>query len=361
MTTFLEPGTIPELVDAVKGAPRLSIAGAGTKPALCPGNTVILSTKKIRGVTEYECAEFTFTALAGTPLLEIETVLERHGQYLPFDPMLVLSGSTLAGAVAAGLSGPGRFRYGGIRDFILGVRFVDGEGRLLRMGSKVVKSAAGFDLPKFFTGSLGQFGVLVELTFKVFPKPSSRLTLKLATADIDAAIRILIDSGNTRWQPDAIDILPGSTSVFLRLAGPSAALEKISGEILSRWKGEVLPPEQAEAAWSEAREFKWKHIGGPLLKVPLTPDILEAFWTAVAMIEDSRIHLSAGGNMAFVSLPSNHSPEEIDKTLSKLGLTALVLEGVERTQLGLLRHPAILASVKKVLDPANRFPPYETQ
>ena len=115
-------------------------------------------------------SEFTFTALAGTPVREIAAALAERGQYLPFDPMLREAGATLGGTVAAGLSGPGRFRYGGLRDFILGVRFVDGEGRLLRLGGKVVKNAAGFDLPKFFVGSLGRFGVLAEMTFKVFPK-----------------------------------------------------------------------------------------------------------------------------------------------------------------------------------------------
>ena len=67
-----------------------------------------------------------------------------------------------------------------MRDFILGVRFVDGLGRLLRMGGKVVKNCAGFDLPKFFVGSLGRFGVLAEVTFKVFPAPASRLTSEAA-------------------------------------------------------------------------------------------------------------------------------------------------------------------------------------
>ena len=72
--------------------------------------------------------------------------------------------------MAAGLSGPGRFRYGGVRDFILAVQFADGTGQLLRGGAKVVKNAAGFDIPKFFTGSLGRFGVLVEVTFKADEK-----------------------------------------------------------------------------------------------------------------------------------------------------------------------------------------------
>src|SRR5262249_20856303 len=152
--------------DAVRSAPRVLTVGAGTKPRLSavPGITRI-STARLRGILEYDPSEFTFTALAGTSLGEISAVLAARGQYLPFDPPWVAAGSTLGGAVAAGLNGPARFRYGGMKDFILGVRFVDGTGRLLRMGGKVVKNAAGFDLPKFFVGSLGRFGALAELTF----------------------------------------------------------------------------------------------------------------------------------------------------------------------------------------------------
>ena len=103
--------------------------------------------------------------------------------------MWLEAGATLGGTVAAGVSGPGRFRFGGVRDFILGVAFSGWAGRLLRMGGKVVKNCAGFDLPKFFVGSLGRFGVLAEVTFKVFPTPASRLTLKLPTSGAEAAAR----------------------------------------------------------------------------------------------------------------------------------------------------------------------------
>src|SRR5437660_7832676 len=156
----------------------------------------------LSGIVEYEPSEFTFTALAGTRVTEIAEALRKRGQYLPFDPMWQEAGATLGGTVASGLSGPGRFRFGGLRDFILGVRFVDGTGRLLRMGGKVVKNAAGFDLPKFFVGSLGRFGVLAELTFKVFPRPPSRLTLRLAARDMASAAQMMIEAGNTHREPE---------------------------------------------------------------------------------------------------------------------------------------------------------------
>src|SRR3954469_7476851 len=143
----LMPATAAELAEAVRSAPRVIVHGAGTKPRLAKvaDDFVRISTTRLRGIVEYEPSEFTFTALAGTPLKEIIAALAERGQYLPFDPVLADTGATLGGTVASGLSGPGRWRFGGLRDFILGIQFADGEGRLLRMGGKVVKNAAGFD------------------------------------------------------------------------------------------------------------------------------------------------------------------------------------------------------------------------
>ena len=127
---MLRPTTPQEVQEAVLTHPRLRPRGAGTKPALSSPQEgeALLDLSGLRGILEYEPEEFVFTALAGTPLEEIEAALKAHGQYLPFDPPLLGKGATLGGTVAAGLSGPMRHRYGGVRDFILGVRFVDGEG-----------------------------------------------------------------------------------------------------------------------------------------------------------------------------------------------------------------------------------------
>src|SRR5947208_13328723 len=173
------PSSVTELVEAVRSAPRVLAIGAGTKPRLSAVDCAKISTRNLSGIIEYEPSEFTFTALAGTPISDITAALAERGQYLPFDPLLVRAGATLGGTVAAGLNGPGRFRFGGLRDFILGVKFIDGLGRLLRLGGKVVKNAAGFDVPKFMVGSLGRFGVLTEITFKVFPRPAATHTLRL--------------------------------------------------------------------------------------------------------------------------------------------------------------------------------------
>ncbi|MDX1524203.1 MAG: FAD-binding protein, partial [Anaerolineae bacterium] len=137
----LQPATIDQLQEAVRSQPRLLPRGNGSKVPLAtpPGDVASLHLAELAGVLDYEPGEFTFTALAGTPVSEVNRLLAEHGQYLPFDPPLVKRGATLGGVVAAGTSGPLRYRYGGVRDFLIGVRVVDGRGQLVRAGGKVVK------------------------------------------------------------------------------------------------------------------------------------------------------------------------------------------------------------------------------
>lgn len=327
------PATLEELRDAVLAAPKVIPVGARTKPRLSETDAVPLSTLGLRGIVEYDPGEFTFTALAGTPVAEIRDALAERGQHLPFDPMLVEAGSTIGGTVASGLSGPGRFRYGGVRDFILGVRMVDGMGRLLRLGGKVVKNAAGFDVPKFLVGSLGRFGVIGEVTFKVFPKPPASRTLEIDPgADLFDTLTRLAAS---RWEADALDIHPGSGKILLRLAGPEAALDPMAGEILKSFSGKIIP----DTVWDELREFRWAHPGGVLVKTVITPDRAGAFAGA---------HVSAGGNVAYQSFPG---PDQVPSSLE--GLT---LRGRIPLWAGDRNKPSIEDAVRKALDPNHRFP-----
>lgn len=309
----MTPASLTELRDAVLSAPRVIAVGVETKPRLSAVEAVKISTRQLRGITEYDPSEFTFTALAGTSVKEIIATLAAQGQYLPFDPMLVEAGSTIGGVVASGLSGPGRFRYGGVRDFILGVRFVDGMGRLLRLGGKVVKNAAGFDVPKFLVGSLGRFGVISEVTFKVFPQRESILTLQMP---FDA--RKLAQIANSRFEADALDVLPGGETMIVRLAGPGKALEVLAKEI----GGEIID----NSVWNAICETRWN------FKTDITPDQIDDFKTA---------HVSCGGNVAFSQIPP---------------VRGLTLRGDAPLWIGGRKRFAIEAAVKQALDPQHRFP-----
>ncbi len=360
-TDFLAPPSAAELAEVVRSTPRLLAVGARTKPRLSELSDAVtlVSTRSLSGILEYLPDEFTFTALAGTTLREISRTLAAKGQYLPFDPFWVEAGATIGGTVAAGISGPGRFRFGGVRDFILGVRFVDGMGRLLRMGGKVVKNSAGFDLPKFFVGGIGRFGVLAELTFKVFPSPPARLTLKLTTRGIEAAVRVLIETARSRWEADALELLPDGRTVCLRLAGPQEALEAISREILSRWPGEALSDADAAAAWTELREVRWGHADGVLVKVPIAPGVIRSLSDTVRSLKDAKLQIGSGGNVAFISLPAGEQAAAVDKNLTALGLSGMTLAGNAPLWCGVRRKTAIESAVKEALDPQNRFPSLE--
>lgn len=354
MNARLSPANVDELVDAVRSTTQLLPVGAQTKPRLSQFDGTVLETGCLSGLIEYDPSEFTFTALAGTPLREISAALAERGQYLPFDPMLSASGATLGGTVAAGLSGPGRFRYGGVRDFILGIRFVDGSGQLLRMGGKVVKNAAGFDFPKFFVGSLGRFGVLAEITFKVFPRPISFLTVKIPFTEIDGATRIIVEASRARWELDALDVSMTEPAVFMRLGGPAQANEELAKEILAKWPGEIVS--DADSWWKDVTEFAWAPPEDALVKVPITPrklpEIREALLYSTGGVS---WHATAGGNTAWISVP-NAASAALDAALRNLHLSGLALRGSVAVTLGEWPDTALAKRVKAVLDPADRFP-----
>lgn len=357
----MTPTSVPELVEAVKTArgPLLPI-GAGTKPRLSAvSGATRLSLTGLRGIVEYEPDEYTFTALAGTPVREIAAVLAEKGQYLPFDPPLAAAGATLGGTVAAGLNGPGRFRFGGVRDFILGVRFIDGSGRLLRMGGKVVKNAAGFDLPKFFVGSLGRFGVLAEITFKVFPVRADSLTLRLTGGSTAGATRILTAAAIARWEIDALEANPANGDVFVRLAGPGPAIAVLAQEILARWPGEKLGPEAAAKLWTDTLEFRWANPQDALLKLALTPARVADFALLLNKIPAARGWIGNGGNVGYLTLPAAAAGEDACRRLREGSFPALTLRGDGPLFPGLRSDPAIARAVKSALDPVNRFPSLE--
>jgi len=347
--TPLAPSTPDELADAVRSNAHVLPIGARTKPRLSQvdSGTTLISTRALRGILEYDPSEFTFTALAGTPLRDIAAALAERGQYLPFDPLLVEAGATLGGTVASGLSGPGRFRYGGLRDFILGVRFIDGTGQLLRLGGKVVKNAAGFDLPKFLVGSLGRYGILAELTFKVFPRAASFRTLRIPCESSAEVARTLQQLGRTQWEFDALDATFPENAIYARLGAPAAALDALTAEIQARFPtATVLPEAEATASWKSVSEFHWDHPNGSLIKIALTTARLPELCATLA--PDTRLHVSAGGNVAYVSAPAT-APD-------LAAFSALTLRGDAPLFPG--TPPLDLPAVKAALDPQHRFPSF---
>ena len=280
--------------------------GAGTKPALSSDTTATrVDLTGLAGIVEYEPGEYTFTARAGTRLADIEQVLAEHGQYMPFDPPLVQAGATLGGTIAAGISGSGRYRYGGVRDFMLGVRLVDGQGQLVRGGGKVVKNAAGFDLPKLMVGSLGRLGIIVEASFKVFPAPAAYTTLRVAYPTLADALTALAPIMQGTFDLEALDIVPqmDGVEVYVRMGGIETVLAARQERLQTTLgAGTPLPADQEAAFWAEQREFGWAAADAALVKVATTPTSLPALDAVLAPTGIARRY-AVGGNLAWLAWP----------------------------------------------------------
>ncbi|MFY9823913.1 MAG: FAD-binding protein [Thermoanaerobaculia bacterium] len=345
---------------AIESRTRLLPRGGGTKTALStvvstPGDGgSILDLSGLSGVLEYQPEEYTFTALAGTRVKEVAALLAEKSQYLPFDPLLAGRGATLGGSVAAGTNGPGRQRYGGARDFLIATRFVDGTGNLVRGGAKVVKNAAGFDLPKLMVGSLGRLGVLVELSFKVFPAPQAMATLAFTYPGLDAALKDVVRLSLSPLELHALDLEPAETGwrLWLRLGGLADALPARL-ERLRKFLSPALAEPVEDGVWEKVKELDWVPESWRLIKIPLTPKRIPALETRLREIETRRRY-SAGGNVCWLASPAD--VHDLDRRLIDLGLSGLVLLGpAGTTRLGTDPGAPFARRVKQALDPASRF------
>ena len=195
----MKPTSEAELADAIRASAakgtKLHIRGGGTRAGLGHGVTgQLVDTTGLKGVALYEPGALTIVAAAGTPLETIEKTLAKEGQRLPFEPMdhRALYGtngkSTIGGVVAANVSGPRRIQAGACRDSLIGVRFVDGEGTVIKNGGRVMKNVTGYDLVKLMAGSHGTLGVLSEVAFKVLPMPEAGATVIVHGLDTDKGL-----------------------------------------------------------------------------------------------------------------------------------------------------------------------------
>jgi len=207
----------------------------------------VLDTRAYAGIIAYEPTELVITARCGTPLAELEATLRAQGQHLAFEPPHFGPGATVGGMVAAGLSGPRRACAGALRDFVLGVRMLDGRGDDLRFGGQVMKNVAGYDVSRPLAGSLGTLGLILEVSLKVPPLPFAEATLKLEMPQ-DKAIAILNHWGGQPLPISACAWADGDLGV--RLSGAASAV-KAAREAIG---GETIEPGQTERFWLGIRE-----------------------------------------------------------------------------------------------------------
>ncbi len=349
--------TVEAVREVVAESASVLPSGGGSKPALLKMRSpevVRLDMSSLRGIVEYDPQELTVTALAGTPVAQLRDDLAAHGQHLPFDPPLAGSGATIGGVVAAGTTGPSGFGFGSVRDFIIGVQFVDGTGSAVRGGGRVVKNAAGFDLPKLMVGSIGSLGVLVELSFKVFPKPPDQVTAILEFARTADALEALAAIAGSGLPAVALDLI-APKRVAARFAGASERLATQLAALTGHRPQTCLAGEDDARAWRDAAELDFVSPGDALIRVALT---LRRAHSLIRLVERAggRARISLAGNAAWIAWPASASLEGLDRGLEAVGASGLVLTGApDRIVLGQHRHSAFADRVRVALDPDRRF------
>ncbi len=358
--TLLSPESLEELPEAVRSADRVRPRGGGTKPALssCADGASTLEMGGLNGVVEYDPGEYTFTALAGTTLREVEELLAGNGQHLPFDPPLASDGATLGGTTAAGLSGPGRQRFGGLRDFLIGVRFVDGDGRLIRGGGKVVKNAAGFDFPKLLVGSLGELGVLAELTFKVFPRRGITRSVIAEVGDLGTGLDVVASIASSSLEPLSLELVPPGR-VEVRVRGSESALDARLAGVRQRLGVESETIDDDHRFWSDVRDFRWCPDDCALVKVPTSHGMIVELEARMAAADPPRRY-GVGGSVAWIGWARPLA--DLEEILGALRAPALLLRAppeIVPSDLAtpLLAYPGngFLDRVRGVLDAPGRF------
>lgn len=261
---MLRPETEDHLAEIVRDAEGpLCVQGGATRHVPRAGTS--LTTAGLAGITLYEPGALTLVARAGTPLAEIEAALASENQRLPFEPPYLgallgrESVSSIGGVVATNASGPRRFQAGACRDALLGVRFVDGAGAVVKNGGRVMKNVTGYDLVKLMAGSWGTLGVLSEVAFKVQPRLDGA-TLSVRVASASDALKAMTAALASPYDVNGAAYVPGE-AVYLRVEGLQNSVAYRVGQLrkLVDGQGDVAvldDPEAFVALWRRLRDVE---------------------------------------------------------------------------------------------------------
>jgi len=214
-----------QLVDQVREAlasnTPINIVGGNSKSFLGRSHSAsTLATTEHAGVVNYEPTELVVTVRAGTSMQELNRLLNKNGQMLPFEPPVFNSG-TIGGVLACGLSGPARPFAGSARDYVLGMRVINGQAQALRFGGEVMKNVAGYDAARLHVGAYGTLGVLLETSMKVLPLPEAQITVQQSLSQANCTTTIV----KMMRQPLPISAAAiVDKTLYIRLSGSESAV-----------------------------------------------------------------------------------------------------------------------------------------
>ncbi len=282
----------------------LHLRGGGTKDfyGAAPRGE-LLDTRILQGVRSYEPSELVVTVRCGTPLAELEALLQEKGQCLPFEPphytwsaaSATGTGATVGGMLASGWSGPARASMGGVRDYVLGLQMINGRGEHLTFGGQVMKNVAGYDVSRLMVGAMGTLGLITEVSLKVLPVAPSEATLCFELPQHQALEQLHVWGGlplplnASCWVRDTTGPGAARELLFVRLRGAVAAVDAACRSMLQDQRGQRMDTAQSAADWTLCRNHRLPFFTHPpqpglalwRMSLPQTAPVLDLPWATL--------------------------------------------------------------------------------
>ena len=365
----MTPKTEAELADMIAGAQGpLAIQGGGTRGFSTEGTA--LSVSGLSGIELYEPGALTIVVRAGTAVSEIDAVLAKENQRLPFEPMdhrglLGTTGEpTVGGVVAANASGPRRIQSGAARDYMLGVRFVDGAGTIVKNGGRVMKNVTGYDLVKLMAGSYGTLGVITEVGLKVLPRTDVTACILLDGLNNRDAVSAMLDALGSPFEVSGAAHRPngadGVALTIIRIEGFEGSVAYRSNKLLNLLEKygsariEVAPNKTA-AMWAAIRDVEPFHAAsGDVWRVSCKPSDGP---DVVARMQVKDVIFDWGGGLIWALVPGGTN---LRKQLGAYDghATLIRADAATRDQLGVFQPQsapieALSAGLRFKFDPRN--------
>jgi glycolate oxidase FAD binding subunit len=288
-----------ESVDEASDVLRRASAAGTTVSIEREGGDVVLSTRRLDRMLEHEAGDLTCIVEAGLGLRELNRRLEPSGQVFALDPP---GDPTLGACLAANLSGPRRHRYGTMRDLVLGVTVVLGDGTVASSGGRVVKNVAGYDLGKLFCGSEGRLGLIARIGLRLQPLPAVARQLVVDSSTLDEAYGNAQALLGSQLAPSAVDLLWPELRLAVMFEGGERAVARQLQDALALVGGR----EDDGSIWIEAAALRAAARGRLSFPPGVLPEVLPGVERAV---------VSVAAGVAYVSEPV---PDQRDEALLAL-------------------------------------------
>ncbi|MCX6016448.1 MAG: FAD-binding protein [Chloroflexales bacterium] len=355
------PQTITELATMVRDTTGPIVPrGAGLHQVIgnpARAESTVIDLRDLKTISDYTPSDLTITVGAGMVLGEIQDILAVNRQWLPWDAPQHRD-ATIGGLLASGLSGPLRHGAGSPRDWLLGMHFVTGDGRIIKSGGKVVKNVAGYDMHKLHIGALGTLGIIAEVSFKLAPLPDADESMTITGMSIEHAHNMAYVLRTPPFNPSAflIEATPHHIRLWVRWQG---AADAVTRQVNIAHVRHPIAKSTTTGSWEALLNtpFNKSHGYAGQLRIGCAPQSLLSLYPVLqALAPKATLHIMP--TVGLIRLYAAHIPDITALRAALLPLGAYVVVEIGDDPIRWGPPPpnlAIMHQLKKAWDPDNKL------